>query len=125
MLHICYIILRAAADALKLAKLFNDCKDRRKKNYNRFHLSARFIQHFFFFFNPATPSVLFHSGQIVLPPHLDNIRDKLAENIHELWGMNKIELGWTYGKVRLLSVITLTLWKNAHKSTLGMFGKSE
>ncbi|XP_061602252.1 ryanodine receptor 3 isoform X2 [Cololabis saira] len=38
--------------------------------------------------------------QIVLPPHLDNIRDKLAENIHELWGMNKIELGWTYGKVR-------------------------
>uniref|UniRef100_A0A3Q2TD46 Ryanodine receptor 3 n=1 Tax=Fundulus heteroclitus TaxID=8078 RepID=A0A3Q2TD46_FUNHE len=38
--------------------------------------------------------------QIVLPPHLENIRDKLAENIHELWGMNKIELGWTYGKVR-------------------------
>lgn len=39
--------------------------------------------------------------QIVLPPHLDNVRDKLAENIHELWGMNKIELGWTYGKVKL------------------------
>ncbi|XP_059897680.1 ryanodine receptor 3 isoform X2 [Gadus macrocephalus] len=38
--------------------------------------------------------------QVVLPPHLDNVRDKLAENIHELWGMNKIELGWTYGKVR-------------------------
>uniref|UniRef100_A0A3B3TWF4 Ryanodine receptor 3 n=1 Tax=Poecilia latipinna TaxID=48699 RepID=A0A3B3TWF4_9TELE len=40
------------------------------------------------------------TSQIVLPPHLENIRDKLAENIHELWGMNKIELGWTYGKVR-------------------------
>ncbi|XP_061668950.1 ryanodine receptor 3 [Syngnathoides biaculeatus] len=40
------------------------------------------------------------TSQIVLPPHMDNIRDKLAENIHELWGMNKIELGWTYGKVR-------------------------
>uniref|UniRef100_A0A3Q1FT48 Ryanodine receptor 3-like n=1 Tax=Acanthochromis polyacanthus TaxID=80966 RepID=A0A3Q1FT48_9TELE len=40
------------------------------------------------------------TSQIVLPPHLDNIRDRLAENIHELWGMNKIELGWTYGKVR-------------------------
>ena len=39
--------------------------------------------------------------QVVLPPHLDNVRDKLAENIHELWGMNKIELGWTYGKVNL------------------------
>lgn len=41
--------------------------------------------------------------QIVLPPHLDNVRDKLAENIHELWGMNKIELGWTFGKVKLLA----------------------
>ncbi|XP_039637449.1 ryanodine receptor 3 isoform X5 [Perca fluviatilis] len=40
------------------------------------------------------------TSQIVLPTHLDNVRDKLAENIHELWGMNKIELGWTYGKVR-------------------------
>ncbi|XP_019738677.1 ryanodine receptor 3 [Hippocampus comes] len=40
------------------------------------------------------------TSQIVLPPHMDNIRDKLAENIHELWGMNKIELGWTYGKIR-------------------------
>jgi hypothetical protein len=37
--------------------------------------------------------------QVVLPLHLEKIRDRLAENIHELWGMNKIELGWTYGKV--------------------------
>ena len=35
-----------------------------------------------------------------MPPHLEKVRDKLAENIHELWGMNKIELGWSYGKVR-------------------------
>ncbi|XP_029456052.1 LOW QUALITY PROTEIN: ryanodine receptor 3 [Rhinatrema bivittatum] len=40
------------------------------------------------------------TNQIVLPPYLEKIRDKLAENIHELWGKNKIELGWTYGKVR-------------------------
>nr|XP_023658007.1 ryanodine receptor 3 [Paramormyrops kingsleyae] len=40
------------------------------------------------------------TSQIVLPPHLEKVRDKLAENIHELWGMNKIELGWSYGKVR-------------------------
>uniref|UniRef100_A0ABM5FAI2 Ryanodine receptor 3 n=1 Tax=Pogona vitticeps TaxID=103695 RepID=A0ABM5FAI2_9SAUR len=40
------------------------------------------------------------TSQIALPLHLEKIRDKLAENIHELWGMNKIELGWTYGKVR-------------------------
>ncbi|GCB66916.1 hypothetical protein scyTo_0005050, partial [Scyliorhinus torazame] len=38
--------------------------------------------------------------QIVLPPHLDRVREKLAENIHELWVMNKIELGWTYGPIR-------------------------
>uniref|UniRef100_A0A671MJD1 Ryanodine receptor 3-like n=1 Tax=Sinocyclocheilus anshuiensis TaxID=1608454 RepID=A0A671MJD1_9TELE len=41
-----------------------------------------------------------NTSQIVLPPHLENVRDKLAENIHELWGMNKIELGWMHGKVR-------------------------
>lgn len=34
-----------------------------------------------------------------MPSHLEKIRDRLAENIHELWGMNKIELGWTFGKV--------------------------
>ncbi|GAB1286690.1 Ryanodine receptor 3 [Apodemus speciosus] len=40
------------------------------------------------------------TSQVVLPLHLEKIRDRLAENIHELWGMNKIELGWTFGKVR-------------------------
>ncbi|KAG7282547.1 hypothetical protein CRUP_001122, partial [Coryphaenoides rupestris] len=40
------------------------------------------------------------TSQIVLPPHLERIREKLAENIHELWVMNKITLGWTYGVVR-------------------------
>uniref|UniRef100_A0A8D0HWE0 Ryanodine receptor 3 n=1 Tax=Sphenodon punctatus TaxID=8508 RepID=A0A8D0HWE0_SPHPU len=40
------------------------------------------------------------TSQIALPLHLEKIRDKLAENIHELWGMNKIELGWVYGKAR-------------------------
>ncbi|XP_042194266.1 ryanodine receptor 3 isoform X3 [Callorhinchus milii] len=40
------------------------------------------------------------TSQIVLPPHLEKVRDKLAENIHELWAMNKIELGWVHGKLR-------------------------
>uniref|UniRef100_A0A3Q2W3J5 Ryanodine receptor 2 n=1 Tax=Haplochromis burtoni TaxID=8153 RepID=A0A3Q2W3J5_HAPBU len=40
------------------------------------------------------------TSQIILPPHLERIREKLAENIHELWVMNKIELGWIYGAVR-------------------------
>uniref|UniRef100_A0A3Q3JZU9 Ryanodine receptor 3 n=1 Tax=Monopterus albus TaxID=43700 RepID=A0A3Q3JZU9_MONAL len=40
------------------------------------------------------------TSQTVMPLHLEKVRDKLAENIHELWGMNKIELGWSYGKIR-------------------------
>ncbi|CAB1335142.1 unnamed protein product, partial [Coregonus sp. 'balchen'] len=40
------------------------------------------------------------TSQIVMPPYLEKVRDRLAENIHELWGMNKIELGWSYGKIR-------------------------
>ncbi|KAF4101818.1 hypothetical protein G5714_016618 [Onychostoma macrolepis] len=40
------------------------------------------------------------TSQVVMPPHLEKVRDRLAENIHELWGMNKIELGWCYGKIR-------------------------
>ncbi|KAG5262307.1 hypothetical protein AALO_G00273740 [Alosa alosa] len=40
------------------------------------------------------------TSQIVLTPHLERIREKLAENIHELWVMNKVELGWTYGMIR-------------------------
>lgn len=39
--------------------------------------------------------------QIVLPPHLERIREKLAENIHELWALTRIEQGWTYGPVSL------------------------
>nr|XP_033809939.1 ryanodine receptor 1 isoform X2 [Geotrypetes seraphini] len=38
--------------------------------------------------------------QIVLPPHLERIREKLAENVHELWALTRIEQGWTYGPVR-------------------------
>ncbi|CAB1333031.1 unnamed protein product [Coregonus sp. 'balchen'] len=38
--------------------------------------------------------------QIVLPPHLERIREKLAENSHELWAVTRIEQGWTYGTFR-------------------------
>ncbi|XP_007909260.1 ryanodine receptor 1 isoform X6 [Callorhinchus milii] len=40
------------------------------------------------------------TAQIVLPPHLERIREKLAENIHELWALTKIETSWTYGTIR-------------------------
>ncbi|UJR36545.1 hypothetical protein I4U23_029265 [Adineta vaga] len=37
---------------------------------------------------------------IVLPVHLENVRDRLAENIHEMWSMNKISSGWRFGEFR-------------------------
>lgn len=40
------------------------------------------------------------TSTIQLPAYIENVRDKLAENIHELWAMNKIERGWSYGEVR-------------------------
>lgn len=47
----------------------------------------------------------------MLPPHLERIREKLAENIHELWVMNKIELGWTYGMVSYSKIDRLEIKK--------------
>lgn len=38
--------------------------------------------------------------QITLPNYIESIRDKLAENIHEMWAMNKIEAGWSFGERR-------------------------
>lgn len=37
--------------------------------------------------------------QITLPGYVENVREKLAENIHEVWAMNKIGAGWSYGEV--------------------------
>lgn len=41
----------------------------------------------------------------MLPPHLERIREKLAENIHELWAVTRIEQGWTYGPVSVESTL--------------------
>ena len=37
-------------------------------------------------------------SQIQLQPMVENIRDKLAENIHEMWAVSKIESGWQFGE---------------------------
>ncbi|XP_078017038.1 ryanodine receptor 2 [Epinephelus lanceolatus] len=53
---------------------------------------------------PATPVTFTPTpvdiSKVVLPPQLENVREKMAENIHELWAMDKIDLGWTHGAVR-------------------------
>ncbi|XP_028278418.1 ryanodine receptor 2 [Parambassis ranga] len=38
--------------------------------------------------------------KVALPPQLEDIREKMAENIHEFWAMDKINHGWTHGPVR-------------------------
>lgn len=38
------------------------------------------------------------TSQISLPGIVAQIRDKLANNIHEMWAMGKIDAGWTYGE---------------------------
>ncbi|CAF2039726.1 unnamed protein product, partial [Rotaria magnacalcarata] len=40
------------------------------------------------------------TNHIVLPAHLESVRDRLAENIHELWSMNKVASGWRFGEYR-------------------------
>ncbi|XP_043461888.1 ryanodine receptor isoform X4 [Leptopilina heterotoma] len=40
------------------------------------------------------------TAMINLPGYVEQIRDKLAENIHEMWAMNKIEAGWIFGEQR-------------------------
>ena len=38
--------------------------------------------------------------EINLPQYIESVRDKLAENIHEVWATNKIEAGWVYSEIR-------------------------
>lgn len=40
------------------------------------------------------------TSTVSLPASVETIKDKLAENIHEMWALNKIEAGWTWGERR-------------------------
>ncbi|KAL3078921.1 hypothetical protein niasHS_014703 [Heterodera schachtii] len=59
----------------------------------------------------AGPSALFHAiepfvpcpvdtAHIALPNFALEAHLRFAENLHELWAMRKVDLGWTYGEVR-------------------------
>jgi len=41
---------------------------------------------------------------VQLPGYIENIKEKLAENIHELWAMGKVEQGWQYDEVGILLI---------------------
>lgn len=35
-----------------------------------------------------------------LPQFIENVVEKLAENTHEIWAMNKINTGWSFSEMR-------------------------
>lgn len=37
---------------------------------------------------------------VVLPPELEELRERLARNVHELWAAQRIADGWRYGPRR-------------------------
>ena len=40
------------------------------------------------------------TSKIVLPEDLLELRELIAENVHEIWALGRIEGGWTYGEKR-------------------------
>ncbi|XP_052768471.1 ryanodine receptor 2-like isoform X9 [Mya arenaria] len=40
------------------------------------------------------------TSNVQLPVYVESVRDKLAENLHEVWAMNKIDQGWSWGEIR-------------------------
>jgi ryanodine receptor 2 len=66
---------------------------------NRLDGPTSFLHHIGF-----TPQPV-RTNHIVIPTHLENVRDRLAENIHELWSMNKVSSGWRFGEVSLIYII--------------------
>jgi ryanodine receptor 2 len=37
---------------------------------------------------------------IELPEELIELREKIAENVHDIWAQQRIQQGWSYGEVR-------------------------
>lgn len=40
------------------------------------------------------------TSEIQLSNNLDELVELIAKNVHEVWAKNRIEQGWTYGKLR-------------------------
>lgn len=40
------------------------------------------------------------TGKVELPEGLLDLREKIAENVHEVWARGRIEEGWVYGPER-------------------------
>ena len=49
--------------------------------------------------NNYTPQPIDTSG-IVLPEELNDLAEKIARNVHEVWSAGRMKDGWTYGEER-------------------------
>jgi ryanodine receptor 2 len=49
--------------------------------------------------NDYTPQPV-DTSEVRLPAELDELVEKIAKNVHEVWAQSHIEQGWTYGEER-------------------------
>lgn len=49
--------------------------------------------------NTYTPCPV-NVDDVVIPAELEELREAIAENIHEVWAAGRIKEGWTYGPER-------------------------
>ena len=49
--------------------------------------------------NDYTPQPV-DTSDVRLPAELDELVEKIAKNVHEVWAQSRIEQGWTYGEER-------------------------
>ena len=40
------------------------------------------------------------TSEVQLPAELDELVEKIAENVHEVWAQNRLDEGWVYGEER-------------------------
>ena len=49
--------------------------------------------------NDYTPQPI-DTSDVRLPAELDELVEKIAKNVHEVWAQSRMEQGWTYGEER-------------------------
>ena len=49
--------------------------------------------------NTYTPNPI-NLDDVQLPPYLEDLKEAIAENVHEVWSAGRIREGWTYGHER-------------------------
>lgn len=49
--------------------------------------------------NPYKPTPI-DTSMIALPDCIEDLTEKLAENVHENWALARIRQGWSYGPIR-------------------------